>query len=403
MDLGPISRLHFPQRKQTTCPAEFDPKKNIRLIYAFEFVTGLFFFLPVLVLFFLERGLSFTQILGLQAAFSAALIIFEIPSGYLTDRIGRKRSLILACSAFIAASCIYSLGTGFIHFLIAEMAYAVFFALLSGTDSALCYDSLLCGLKQKTFKSIWGKAMSFNLIGLAVACIVGGALGQIDLALPLYLMVGVSVIALFIALLMDEPKMEGIKKPISLSAVINFIKGEARIHEVISYSSLAEGLMHSSIWFIQPYLTDMGMAPSHIGLFFTLVYLSSAFGSALAGKIPQGSVGAILMIIPFLVGVSFITLALNPHSLAAFSFFVVFFFRGVTKVLLEQMANDTTPSNIRATVLSVKGMGERLIYGAAILALGLIWDARGIHASLMALSSFVFLFALFYLILSKRH
>ncbi|RME62044.1 MAG: MFS transporter, partial [Candidatus Dadabacteria bacterium] len=51
--------------------------------------------MPVIVLFFKENGLSMKDVFILQALFSVAVVIFEIPSGYFSDVVGRRTTLIV--------------------------------------------------------------------------------------------------------------------------------------------------------------------------------------------------------------------------------------------------------------------------------------------------------------------
>ena len=49
--------------------------------------------MPIIVLFFQSHGLSLTEIMLLQSAYSLSLALFEIPSGYIADSFGRKNSI----------------------------------------------------------------------------------------------------------------------------------------------------------------------------------------------------------------------------------------------------------------------------------------------------------------------
>ena len=367
--------------------------RDTRVIYAFEFVTGLLFFLPVLVLFLIERGLTFYQIMVLQSAFSAALIILEIPSGYITDIIGRKNSLILACISFFFAAAGYSMGTDFIHFLAAEMAYAVFFAFVSGTVSALCYDNLLSNGEKAYFKPVWSRAISHNLMGLALACLIGGAAATVDLSLPIHLMVFVALFALGLAFLMREKAYMRPKKRTPLSHALHFSRNNPQMRHTISYSAFSEGIMHSGIWVIQPYLTLEGLSTAQIGVFFAMIYLVSSFGCRFCAMIKKEHVDQALLALPLICAISYLGLWIAPTLWMSFAFFLIFFSRGASKVLLEQLANEPTPSGMRATVLSYKGMGERLVYSAVILSLGGIWDTFGMRAAMAFLFSISAIFA----------
>ena len=64
---------------------------------------GLVFFAPVALLVRPQAGISETQFFLLQALLSGIIALGELPTGHLTDRMGYRRSLILAQLLLLAA------------------------------------------------------------------------------------------------------------------------------------------------------------------------------------------------------------------------------------------------------------------------------------------------------------
>jgi MFS family permease len=108
-----------------------------------------------------ENGLSLTQVMLLQSIFAILTVILEIPSGYFADIYGRKRTLIIAGIMGVMAMTTYSLGYNFLHFLIAEIFFAINVSFTSGTTSAFIYDTLQNLGKEKEYKKIWGNALFY--------------------------------------------------------------------------------------------------------------------------------------------------------------------------------------------------------------------------------------------------
>jgi len=54
--------------------------------------------LAVIVPFFKSRGLGMEDVFFVQAFFSLMLVILEVPSGYFSDLLGRRRTLIIGTS-----------------------------------------------------------------------------------------------------------------------------------------------------------------------------------------------------------------------------------------------------------------------------------------------------------------
>ena len=70
---------------------------------AMSFFNGLVFFSPVSLLVRTTAGVSVSQFFLLQAVLSLAVLLGEVPSGRLTDRIGCRWALILCEGLFLGA------------------------------------------------------------------------------------------------------------------------------------------------------------------------------------------------------------------------------------------------------------------------------------------------------------
>lgn len=70
---------------------------------AVSFFNGLVFFAPVSLLVRTQAGVSQSMFFLLQALLSVITFLGEIPTGFLTDRIGYKRSLVLSQGLLLLA------------------------------------------------------------------------------------------------------------------------------------------------------------------------------------------------------------------------------------------------------------------------------------------------------------
>jgi len=90
----------------------------------YGFLKNQRYFEPFLVLFFLDQGLSFTQIGLLVAVRELSANLLEIPSGALADLYGRRRAMVSSFAAYILSFLVFAGGTIFIHFALAMFLYA---------------------------------------------------------------------------------------------------------------------------------------------------------------------------------------------------------------------------------------------------------------------------------------
>ncbi len=132
-------------------------RRNIQKIYWYRVLQGMMFPVPTIVLFWQQHGMSLTLVMVLQSLFALTMVVLELPSGYLADVVGRRKTLILAaCSTFMAI-VIYSLGQHFFHFLAAEIFFAFGFAMISGADEAFIYDTLQALDETDRYQEVYGK------------------------------------------------------------------------------------------------------------------------------------------------------------------------------------------------------------------------------------------------------
>jgi len=179
---------------------------NIWKLYVHKSLRWMLLIMLVLIPFFQENGLGLQDILLLQAAFSTSLIIFEVPSGYIADVIGRKVTLIVGSIIGAIAFSLYATAYTFYEFLLVEMLLGIGGSLISGADSALLYDTLLELKKEEQYQKYAGRLSSIANFSEGIAAIIGGELALISLRTPLYIEAIFTIFAVPIAFTLVEPK-----------------------------------------------------------------------------------------------------------------------------------------------------------------------------------------------------
>ena len=70
-------------------------------------------YMPIVVPFYESNGLMMKDIMILQAVYSIAIVILEVPSGYLADVWGRKKTLLLGAIMGVIGFATYGVSHGF--------------------------------------------------------------------------------------------------------------------------------------------------------------------------------------------------------------------------------------------------------------------------------------------------
>ena len=122
--------------------------RNVRLFIAFRVFFNARFYYPVFTILFLDFGLTLEQFALLNAAWAAAIVLLEVPSGALADTFGRRNLLVVTGVLMvieIALLCFVPLGNAgllFAVFLVNRVLSGAAEAAASGADEAIAYDSL---------------------------------------------------------------------------------------------------------------------------------------------------------------------------------------------------------------------------------------------------------------------
>ena len=122
-----------------------------RIIRTYLTITGLFNGALALIwgvntLFLLQAGLDIFHVMIVNAAFSFAEFVFEVPTGVVADTLGRRVSLLFCLITLLGATLAYvalpALGLGFGAFVIVSIALGLGFTFWSGAAEAWLVDAL---------------------------------------------------------------------------------------------------------------------------------------------------------------------------------------------------------------------------------------------------------------------
>ncbi len=388
--------------------SEIKLKRNIWKFYLLQSLSGMFFCVPILVLFWQDNGLSLTEVMLLQSIFAILTVSLEIPSGYFADIHGRKITLLIGSFAGLIAIVIYSIGVNFYHFLLAEIFFAIRLSSYSGTTSAFLYDTLLDLKEEKRFKKIWGNALFLGMITLALSNVLGGFIAKIDFRYTLYASIPFFLILIPLTFSMIEPKKHDVivKRGYALEllkTLKSILLTNRKLRWIIIYSGIIFAFNQSILWGYQPYFKLIGLDIAYFGIVFASFQLVAAFSSKYAYLIEAklGQKYSLIMLL-FLVAGSYLLMG-NFVYLFSFSFcFIQQFVRGFKKAVVTDYINQLTTSNVRATVLSVESFIGRLIYALIIPFFGLIADLYSLKQALIILGVTAFVSGLIILIILRK-
>ncbi|MBT4384357.1 MFS transporter [Candidatus Peregrinibacteria bacterium] len=347
--------------------------------------------IPVIVLFWQDNGLSLTQVMILQSLFSIILIAFEVPSGYLADVYGRKKTFTWSAVFILSSVIAYSIGSGFLTFLISESLMAVGLSLLSGADSAFLYDTLKQLGREKEYKQIWGKRIFYGVFLMAILNLLGGWLASYELRYIWYAAIIPTLLMLLMSFTLHEPERSKLiyKKGYlhTLRTIIHEeILNKPKLKWLIIYTGITFSFFHGAFWFYQPIFEITGVEIVYYGAIFAGFNVVSGLVSRYAYRI-ESFMGKKLTLISLTV-LSGLGIILMSRILFLFTFLFILlhqFVRGMYHVVVSDYINELTDSSIRATVLSAQSLFARFFYAMLIPFLGLAADIYSVPQMLFVM------------------
>ncbi len=354
---------------------------NFWKIYLYKFLGEFYLIVPVLIPYYQSHGLSPSQVFPIQAAYTLSILVFEIPSGYLADIIGRRKTLILGAFFFPCGLFIYSVGTTFWAFILAELVLSIANSMRSGCDSALLYDSLAELKRKGEYKRFEGQAFFFTRLGASAASILGGVLALVALRLPFIVNIATGSLMIPLALLLVEPqraRLDGASPFHDILRISRWSFAQPRLRFFIAFHALLLSTGLVGLWAAFLYYQSLAISVGLFGVLFAVFQMASALGSKNAHRLekPLGYARSLWMLV--VIGIIFLgvgslkSVALIPMiMLAAFLW-------GLSYPLILDGLNRLIPSETRATVLSVAHMAGSfafvilsLVFGALVKRLSL--------------------------------
>ncbi len=378
-------------------------ESNLTKLSLYIFLLSLHFISGVLVPFFLIWGqISFFQLMILEGLFSLGMVLFEIPTGAIADRFGRKISLVLGAGIITLAVIVYTRMPSFYLFAVGELLWALGVACVSGADEALVYDTLKKLKREKESKRILGRYHSFPVFAMMIAAPIGSIIAvYFGLRSTVLLMAVPSFLAVLVGLSLTEVKVQRKLHKRSYFSTMQDGMLYFKNHRVLQFLALdmivCSALSFFIIWTYQPYLLELGLPIAYLGFVhaalagsqIVMLHSFERFEKFLRSKLKY------LLLSALITGFMFVLLSLNTSLVFAILFLIILSAFGFTRrTLSENYMHKHIPSKHRATTMSTISMGYRLflVLLYPLIGLAVEWS---LPATLLGIGVLLMIFSLF--------
>jgi MFS family permease len=363
-------------------------RSNIRLFYAYIFLNRLEMWLPIVVLFVQDRGFSLAQYTALDAVWYVSTLVFEVPTGVVTDRYGKKVSLLVAAALQSFSLFILAIAKTFLLMIISYVLWGLASSFETGTTDAFVYDSLKQINREEDYGRVRGRITTLTLLAAALGSVLAGYLAGIRLALPIILTASIALLLCPIILFFREPAVSDVREPSHLLHIRESIR-YVSYHRLVALLIVYSSILATAVWglhdFYQPLLRSFGIPVERIGLLYLLFRLSGMVGARLSDPVYKvmGSFSIYLIPLCFVAAVFCMGFLITPWVIVCV--FVIYFTEGFYYPIANTLLNKNLPSGKRATIISIGSVLSCLMGAVLYPSLGKIADVFSLQMTFKAL------------------
>ena len=372
-------------------------RRNTRCFIAFRLLFNARFYYPVFAVIFLDFGITLEQFALLNAIWAATIILAEVPSGALSDLVGRKKLLVWTAALMVLEMSVWAFAprenTTLLFWLLAtnRVLSGLGEASASGSDEALVYESLENAGRKDEWSRVLETMTKWQSVAFVVAMVAGGLVYDpgllsraaswfgmdvvldkaFTLRLPVYLTLLTAVLCWINCLGFIDPKDDHEQDGLSVADAFRKTLAAGRwilktpfAVVVILAGAFADSVIRMFITLGAEYYRQIHypeFALGFVGAVLSLLNFSVAPVSRwLVDRKTPGTVFGVVSLLGIagFWGVSlFIPYAGLLFMILLFAAFLI------TGFALSYYLNHITDKSMRATVLSFKGMALNLGYG----------------------------------------
>ncbi len=382
---------------------------------AYGFLKNLKFFEPFLILFFLEKGVTYFEIGTLYALRELLVNIFEIPSGIVADAFGRRRTMAFSLGAYIVSFIIFFFSDVYLALMGAMVFYAVGDAFRTGTHKAMIYSYINENGMGHLKGLYYGHTRSWSQIGSALSALIAAFLVfYTGSYAPVFLFTLIPYILDFFLILSypswldgnDMHEGKGLRKLFSelLSSLFLSLKRTVLLKGLLN-QSLYSGYYKALKDYIQPMIVALSLATPFLhsyeevqrSAFFTgVVYSVLYFGTSYASKYASRAAGrfrseAGAMNVFFAVGAwcavaSAAAYFFSIPLLSILLFFGIYLVENLRKPVGLSYISSFMDESVLASSLSVESQLETLFAVIFSLIVGALTSLFSLEISLLVTS-----------------
>ena len=342
----------------------FNIKKQIRNLYSISILGSFQIAGASWVALLAARGFSLMEIGVAESVFHVASLLFEIPSGVISDVFGRKRSMILSQCMFLLSAFLMAYSEGLAGVCLSLTASAFGYNFASGAREALAYDSLKAAGQEERYLAYSATEFSIYRIGSACATLCAGFALFLGYRRANLLDMVLSSICLMFCFRLKEVETELRQFEGTLAErllrcfreSLHFLIHGGRSVALMLFNSFCGSIPVLTAFFLQARLTENGLHAAWLGPALFAITLGGAVGAKTVTVVSKWDYRKVaVMCVLGIFGGLMLSLHRAP-PLMILGGFIGNLFDDLLQVRTDALLNEQFPSAQRATLVSVSSL-----------------------------------------------
>ena len=406
----------------------FKKDKQYYKFCMYGFFKNLRFFEPFLILFFLEKGLTYFQIGVLYAIRELSTNILEIPTGIVADVIGRRRTMISSFSSYIVSFIFFYISKSYWLFILGMIFFSFGEAFRTGTHKAMIFEYLKIKGWEEYKVDYYGHTRSSSQFGSAVSSLIAASIVFFSKNYNLIFLFSIIPYIMDLLLMMsypkeldgelktfDEKKLKDNFKKVIKDFIVSF--KDIKLLKAVLNSSIYSGYYKAVKDYLQPVLKSFALTlplfltfkneqreSLIIGFVYFVIFIFTAFAARFSGRFAKKfSSFSKPLNLTLIIGISSGIIAglfynFDLKVVSILFYLLIYMIENLRKPLGVAYISASLDKDILATVLSASSQMSTIIVAVSSVLLGLCADAFGPGNAIIILSVLMITFSPLYII-----
>lgn len=374
-------------------------EKNIKLLSWLNFCTDFIFFAPVAILYFAHVTGSYALGMSIFSIAYVSSAIFEVPTGIISDLVGRKKTTMLGALCAVFCVLFYAIGGSYWILAAGSIFQGLSRAFYSGNNDALLHDTLREIGKVNEYHTYLGKTGSMFQFALAAAAVLGGFMASRSYALVMWASVIPQIGALLIASQLVEPKTinkESTNIFSHLFTSLHYFRHNRKLQLLSIASALKFGLGESGYLLRSAFVAGFWPVWA-IGVGSSLANIGAAVSYYFSGRVIDRFKPFHVLNFEILSNrVINVTALLFPTIVSPALMMASSLTFGVCWVALGSLLQKEFSQKQRATMGSINSLFGNIVFGACSVLVGILADRTDARMALIVVNILLLAPLIFY-------